>query len=267
MSVQFDSVDDILNNAEYTNEFQIFLRNHLALENLLFYQGVDLYCTLELQRNRQVGGKFLINQFVKEDSEDSINIPYIMRKDLVELDVYQRNSFEDAQFEVKKLMEMNYLLSFQKHYNKSNEPEILNIAPEVSYDSFGELSMGDIELLVSTGKTRSGKFSVKSCGCKKKPEGLTYCCERSRAMNKLKKIVKKMKASKPKIRRRSFLGFANSSSLLKKKKKAVSKVDKKLCLKDFYNQPNCATKYAAFKGCRVDRAKQRLKQRLNQKAK
>lgn len=200
---EFESVDEILGDLALLKEFRLFLRNHLALENLLFYEGTDLFESTTSDRQRQINGRFLINQFIKEESEDAINLPFGLREKLLKSTSYVGGFFNEAQLEVKRLMESNYMYPFSKHLNgdqkESSEEEFQKIAPYVTGSYLFDLSFDKLSEIVKEGK--DGELTFNNCGCSEHSTKRTFCCEKGRNFVKINKIYEKMNRS---VKRRSF---------------------------------------------------------------
>ncbi|KAH9247240.1 hypothetical protein BASA81_015183 [Batrachochytrium salamandrivorans] len=102
------TLGEILANPSARNEFHDFLEAALAIENLLFHEAVDKCKT-------QQDMESIMQRFVRPGSEHEVNLAGHQRARLVKLvPPYQKSDFDEAQFEIYKLMETNFFKRFYR---------------------------------------------------------------------------------------------------------------------------------------------------------
>lgn len=254
MSVQSypKSFNDILKSPDHLKQFRVFLRGQLALENLLFFECIEIYEEEEEEEVLKNAGTFMVNQFVKTDSEDTTNISYILRESLEAVEEFKKYTFAGAKVEMYRLIEANFLASFIR-YLKGDEDILTEFSPLLSKSYFMDLSYDSLKDVLE--KNKSGELSFINCDCTEKPEGKAFCCELGRKKMKLYKILARIKPSfgkkkkkdikKKKKNSKGSFQFSSFSKRFSSFSMSSAFSSAKVKSKKYY-QPNSAKEYPCF---------------------
>lgn len=96
------------------NEFLTGLR---AQENSMFLYAVMNYKQVSQQEVRNIQGKKIRDLYVAEDSKNQVNLPSAQREDImaVAANAFRQDTFNEAEREIKGLINSNYWIQFIKH--------------------------------------------------------------------------------------------------------------------------------------------------------
>lgn len=272
-----ESLYEVIENEALVAKFRVFLHERLALENLLFFESTTLYERIDETKPQLLkkAGNYLVAQFIKEESEDCVNLSYGVRFPLLNLVDFTKDSFSAAKSEIFDLMSSNFFHVFRFELKNGVESSKAS-----SFDSSSGSSVIDtkfsFERLSELIKDETSKKILNiSCGCDKanlcalakKRKGINpskedreFCCELGRLKHKMIVLHKKFKERLIKVKTKKVKASPKSGSMIfrrNKKKiekesftlKALEDVDDSLA--ELLNQPTAASQHPIWRECRV----------------
>lgn len=224
---EIETLKEVLDSTSLLKKFRLFLRGQLALENLLFYEGITVFEKSQDEEERQAGGIFMVNQFVRQDSEDATNISSILREKLEATKIFTQETFFDAKNEMYRLLQSNFFSTFTTYLSSGKDNGLKEFSPYLSKSYFLDLSFDSLDQILR--KNDKGEVEILPCSCTTMPTDKKYCCEIKRSKMKVIKRLKLLRISLKPIKRGSLAFFKFGS-----KTKNVKVVNKGNVKDQFY---------------------------------
>eukprot|EP00924_Labyrinthula_sp_SR-Ha-C_P014567 snap_masked-scaffold_34-processed-gene-1.34-mRNA-1 protein AED:1.00 eAED:1.00 QI:0/-1/0/0/-1/1/1/0/311 len=114
------NIRDIFEHPVAWSEFNECLKEAYAEENSLFYEAVDKYEKLSVERQQQEG-KNILETYVYDNSTTWVNLPSEIKEELENTDKFCKTTFSSAKDEIETLMENNFLEAFRAHLETLHE--------------------------------------------------------------------------------------------------------------------------------------------------
>mmetsp|Transcript_6868 Transcript_6868/g.7897 ORF Transcript_6868/g.7897 Transcript_6868/m.7897 type:complete len:189 (+) Transcript_6868:244-810(+) len=113
----------ILRNKDLHDKFRNFLIDKIAIESLLFLDDVKIYERITKPEWKQRAGHSVIAKFVGPNAKYQINISEQQRSALLETDIFDETTFDQAKNTVTELLQDNFFYSFVQYLkNPPAEP-------------------------------------------------------------------------------------------------------------------------------------------------
>jgi len=115
----FDKIDKILEHPKALVYFQQFLKSEFSIENLLFYNAVQLFKKSEPE-TLHIHALYIYECFIKQDAINELNISAVLRKSTYD-NIYNKKVditvFDDVIKAVKRQMETDSFVRFRRSKN------------------------------------------------------------------------------------------------------------------------------------------------------
>jgi len=103
---------EALRRPKMRNQFREFLRRSLALENLLFFETIELYQKIEREKWRELAGRQMIEKFLSSQSLYQVNLSSETAQQLRDTIAFELDTFDKAKREIFQLMNENFFDRF-----------------------------------------------------------------------------------------------------------------------------------------------------------
>lgn len=127
------SLNHVLNSKTLRQMFREYLESAFACESLNFYETIESYNNVKDHTYLQQIGEGIINQYVKEESPQSVNIDSKMRQKLLSVTEFNPQTFDDAKDALYDLMRKNFFTTFvvdkfgDSYYKEQKKGSIISL--------------------------------------------------------------------------------------------------------------------------------------------
>lgn len=163
-----ETFGEILDNVRLRKELMTYLQTKLAEENLLFYESVIRFKKLPTVSLRNKIGREMVVKFIADESLYWVNLSHDAQTDLLAVEDFEEDTFDNACAEIERLMSANFFESFKKYLvGKEEERKAKTSSFESWKGLLGTLNAAEDE-----------EIDLPDCGCAVDTENEICCSKR-----------------------------------------------------------------------------------------
>lgn len=112
-----DNLEVILTNPTERENFHRYVSTKFASESVLFYTDVNEYKLITDNDQRQIKGKEIVQKYFQDMAPKAITLSDKDRKEILEVETFNENTFDNAEKEIIQLLESNFYHSYVENKN------------------------------------------------------------------------------------------------------------------------------------------------------